>query len=235
MSIFEGTGSVLVGIFSLVMTLVCYTGAKYAYGKFKFWWLSPIMLAPLGIISLVLLLDIPLASYFQFSHLLTLMLTPAVIAFAVPIYRERHLIAKYPLTLSIGVVVGLFLGLISSWGLSKLVSLPPELSKSVLVRFVSTPFAMEATSSFGGVPELTAMLVLLTGVLGMMICEPIFRLAKINTSLGKGAALGASAHGVGAAKASEIGEEEGVVASLTMIFTGIAMVLAAPLFSQLFV
>ncbi|BAJ00722.1 LrgB family protein [Shewanella violacea] len=231
MPIFEDTGAALVGVFSLVMTLACYFGAKYAYDKYKFWWLSPIMLAPLGIVSLVLLLDIPLTSYFQFSQLLTLMLTPAVIAFAVPIYRERHLIAKYPLTLSIGVLVGLFLGLLSSWGLSKLVSLPPELSQSVLVRFVSTPFAMEATSSFGGLPELTAMLVLLTGVLGMLICEPIFRMAKINTSLGKGAALGASAHGVGAAKASEIGEEEGVVASLTMIFTGIAMVIMAPLFS----
>jgi len=59
----------------------------------------------------------------------------------------------------------------------------------------------------------------------------LFKLAKINSPLAIGAALGAAAHGAGAAKASEFGQEEGVVASLTMIFTGIAMVLGAPFFS----
>ncbi|MBB1382110.1 LrgB family protein, partial [Shewanella sp. SR41-2] len=113
-------------------------------------------------------------------------------------------------------------------------NMPSELSHSLIVRSVSTPFAIEATGAFGGIPELTAMLVLVTGIMGMLICEPLFKAANIKSSLARGISLGASAHGAGAAKANQMGREEGVIASLTMIFTGIAMVITAPLFALLF-
>lgn len=220
---------------SLLLTLASYFGAKALYLRHKVWWLAPIVLAPLIITVLVFQLDIPLPTYFEYTHWLMALLAPATIAFALPIYRERHLIRQYPLTIALGVIAGLMLGMFSSWLLVQFVSVPPELSKSLLVRSVSTPFALEATNAFGGVPELTAMMVLITGVIGMLVCEPLFKLMRIKSSLGKGVALGASAHGAGAAKANEIGQQEGVIASLTMIFTGIAMVLGAPLFALIFV
>lgn len=217
----------------LVVTLLCYFISKRLYRAYGYWWLSPMILTPVCLLTFVVLLAIPLPTYFVYSHYLSALLAPATIAFALPIYRERHLIARYPLTLSLGVITGLLVGLLSSWLLVKLIYLPPELSHSMLVRSVSTPFAIEATTVFGGEPDLTAMLVLITGVLGMLLCGPVFTLAKISSPLAKGAALGASAHGVGAAKAAEFGAEEGVVASLTMIFTGITMVVVAPLFAYL--
>ncbi len=224
----------VLALISLLLTVFCYYGAKSLYKRHKVWWLAPIVFAPVMIILLVFNLDIPLPTYFEYTHWLMAMLAPATIAFALPIYRERKLICQYPLTISLGVVAGLFLGMISTWLLVKFIPLPAELSKSLLVRSVSTPFAMEATGSFGGVPELTAMMVLITGIIGMLVCEPLFKLMRIRTSLGKGVALGASAHGAGAAKATELGQQEGVIASLTMIFIGIAMVLGAPLFALIF-
>ncbi|QYJ85488.1 LrgB family protein [Shewanella mesophila] len=220
-----------VAVLCLLVTLVCYFASKRLYRTFRQWWLSPMIVTPISLLTLVVLFAIPLPTYFVYSHYLSALLAPATIAFALPIYRERRLIARYPLTISLGVITGLLVGLLSSWLLVKLIYLPPELSHSMLVRSVSTPFALEATSAFGGVPDLTAMLVLVTGVLGMLLCGPIFKLAKVRSPLAKGAALGASAHGVGAAKAAELGQEEGVVASLTMILTGITMVMVAPLFA----
>ncbi|MCL1091194.1 LrgB family protein [Shewanella profunda] len=222
-------------LISLLLTVFCYFGAKGLYKRHKVWWLAPILFAPVMIILLVFNLDIPLPTYFEYTHWLMAMLAPATIAFALPIYRERKLICQYPLTITLGVVAGLFLGMISTWLLVKFIPLPAELSKSLLVRSVSTPFAMEATGAFGGVPELTAMMVLITGIIGMLVCEPLFKLMRIRTSLGKGVALGASAHGAGAAKATELGQQEGVIASLTMIFIGIAMVLGAPVFALIFI
>lgn len=229
--LFSQTGLALI---SLLLTLFCYFAAKRLYKLHRVWWLAPIVLAPLVITLLVFNLDIPLPTYFEYTHWLMAMLAPATIAFALPIYRERKLIRQYPLTIAFGVIAGLLLGMVSSWLLVKFVPLPVELSKSLLVRSVSTPFAMEATGAFGGVPELTAMMVLITGIIGMLVCEPLFKLMHIRTSLGKGVALGASAHGAGAAKASELGQQEGVIASLTMIFIGIAMVLGAPFFALIF-
>ncbi|MCE9677819.1 LrgB family protein [Shewanella sp. AS1] len=219
----------------LIITILTYFASKALYRCWGFWWLSPMILTPISLLVLVVLFAIPLPTYFAYSHYLSAMLAPATIAFALPIYRERHLIARYPLTICVGVLTGLLAGLLSSWGLVKLIALPPELSHSLLVRSVSTPFAIEATTAFGGVPDLTAMLVLFTGVIGMLLCGLVFKLARIRSALAKGVALGASAHGAGVAKATQLGQEEGVVASLTMIFTGITMVLVAPLFAYLLV
>ncbi|MBR9726554.1 LrgB family protein [Shewanella intestini] len=221
------------GIFCLLLTLAGYYSSKILYRRHRKVWFAPIIAAPVVILAVVASLHIPLAGYFTYTHWLAALLAPATIAFAVPIYRERNLIKQYPITLTVGVVVGLLLGLGSSWLVTYFTAMPAELSNSLMVRSVSTPFAIEATPAFGGVPGLTAMLVLLTGVMGMLICEPLFKVAKIKSSVAKGMALGASAHGAGAAKATEIGRQEGVIASLTMIFTGVAMVILAPTFAAL--
>lgn len=216
---------------SFVATIGFYYLTKWAYRRKKVFFLAPILLAPLVIIVFVLLVGIPLDDYFLYTHFLVMMLGPATIAFAVPIYQQRAIIKRYPLTLTIGVITGLILGMMSSWVLVHIFPMPPELANSMLSRSVSTPFAMQATVSFGGIPDLTAMLVLMTGIVGMVICEPVFKFIGIRTSLAKGIALGAASHGAGTAKAREIGNEEGVIASLTMIFAGIAMVVGAPLFA----
>lgn len=222
-----------IGLFCLILTLVGYYASKALYRRQRKVWFAPIIMAPVLIVAVVVSLDISVSDYFSYTHWLAALLAPATIAFAVPIYRERQLIKQYPLTLSLGVLTGLMLGVGSSWLLTLVTNMPTQISDSLMVRSVSTPFAIEATGAFGGIPELTAMLVLLTGIMGMLICEPLFRVAKIRSSVAKGVALGASAHGAGAAKASEIGRQEGVIASLTMIFTGIAMVLSAPLFASM--
>jgi putative effector of murein hydrolase len=222
-------------IICLLATLVAYFSSKFLYRHYHYWWLSPIVSTPASLVALVVIFAVPLPTYFVYNHYLSALIAPATIAFALPIYRERQLIGRYPLTIGIGVITGLIVGLLSTWLIEKFIYLPPELSRSLLVRSVSTPFAVEATTSFCGVPELTATLVLITGVIGMLLCGPVFKLAKIKSPLAKGSALGGAAHGVGAAKAAEIGQEEGVVASLTMIFTGIAMVVGAPLFAYFLV
>ncbi len=223
----------LLAIFSFAATIAFYYLSKAAYKRKKVLWLAPTVAAPFAMITLVIVADIPLDSYFQYTHFLVMMLGPATIAFALPIYQQRAIIARYPLTLTLGVITGLILGLMSSWVLVRLFPMPDEVASSMLARSVSTPFAMQATVKFGGIPDLTAMLVVMTGIFGMLAGEPLFKAIGVRSSHAKGSALGAASHGSGTAKAFEIGHEEGVIASLTMIFTGIAMVLGAPVFSYI--
>ena len=223
----------LLALLSLTATIGFYYLTRIAYQRRRAAWRAPILAAPLAVLILVLSLGIPLEDYFHYTRFLVMMLGPATIAFAVPIYQQRATIRRYPLTLSAGVMAGLLFGILSSWLLVQVFPLPAEVANSMLVRSVSTPFAMEAALFFGGVPDITALLVLMTGVIGMVVCEPVFRIARIRTSLARGAALGASAHGAGTAKAQELGSEEGMIASLTMIFAGIAMVIGAPFFAQI--
>jgi putative effector of murein hydrolase len=218
---------------SLVLTLVFYYLFKIHYRRTKKFWATPLLAAPVVVIAAVAGLGIPLPDYFHYTHWLVALLGPATIAFALPIYRQRQMIARYPLTIVAGVTTGLLLGLGSNWAFATLLHMPSVLERSLLPRSVSTPFAIQVSARFGGMPDITAMLVVLTGVIGMLVCDPLYRLARIRTAHARGAGLGSSAHGAGTAKAHELGSEEGVISSLTMIFTGIAMVLLSPLFVRM--
>jgi len=223
----------LIGLACFALTVALYVLAKRLHARLHRWWSNPMMLVPLALIAVVLAADIPYQTYFQDTRWLTWLLGPATVAFAVPIYEHRALIRKHWLSLASGVLVGMPVAIISSVWLARELNLPDLLQKSLAPRSISTPFAMAAADSFGAQPELTAVFVVVTGVCGMLLGELMLAVLPLRTSLAKGALFGAAAHGAGAAKAREIGAEEGVVASLTMMLGGLATVLAAPFIGSL--
>jgi putative effector of murein hydrolase len=150
----------------------------------------------------------------------------------VPIHEHRALIRRHALALAAGVAAGVGLGLLTSWGLARLFHLDQALSRSLLTRSVSTPFALAAAPRLGGTPDLAALFVVVTGVCGMVLGEAVLAFLPLRSRLARGALFGAAAHAAGSAKAREIGAEEGAVASLTMILSGVTLVLLAPLLSR---
>lgn len=213
-------------------TVAIYALSKWLYRRKRTLWFSPTVFTPAALVVLVELSHTPFAVYFQDTHWLTWLLGPATIAFAYPIYTQRALLRRYPLTLAVGVLAGLGLGLASSWLLARLFELPPDLTRSILPRSVSTPFAVSASAVFGGEQNLTVISVMITGLFGMLVGEVFLGWLGLRSGISRGAALGAAAHGLGTAKAYEIGLEEGAVASLVMVFAGIAMVLLAPVLAH---
>jgi putative effector of murein hydrolase len=156
------------------------------------------------------------------------LLGPATVAFAVPIYEYRKLIRRHWLSLSVGVTVGIVAGAAGSLVLARLLHLSPELQHSLMTRSVSTPFALAVSDRLHAPRDLTALFVIATGVVGMLLGELVLAILPLKSRLARGALFGAAAHGVGTAKARELGGEEGVVASLTMMICGVVMVLIAP-------
>ncbi|HEX7645453.1 MAG TPA: LrgB family protein [Burkholderiaceae bacterium] len=209
-------------------TLAIYAFSKYLYLRHRAFLFSPIVLTPLLLITMLELTHTSFAVYFQDTRWLTWLLGPATIAFAYPIYTQRALIRRYPITLTVGVAAGLVLGLASSWLLARAFALPPEVARSLLPRSVSTPFAVSAATAWGGDRNLTVICVMITGIFGASVGDVLLDRLKLRSGISRGAALGASAHGLGTSKAYELGEEEGAVASLVMVFAGVAMVLLAP-------
>lgn len=222
----------LPALLCLVATVAAYLGAKRLYARLGWWWCAPIVLAPVVLVLGVVMAHIPYATYFADTRWLLWLLGPATVAFAVPIYEHRGLIRRHVLSLTAGVVAGVGFGLLTSWGLARLFHLDQELSRSLLTRSVSTPFALAASARLGGTRELAALFVVITGVCGMVLGEAVLALLPLRSRLATGALFGAAAHAAGSAKAREIGSEEGAVASLTMILAGITLVLLAPILSR---
>ncbi|AAQ58827.1 LrgB [Pseudogulbenkiania ferrooxidans EGD-HP2] len=217
---------------SFVLTVVLYWVVKKYYLKTRSWWSTPILAVPLLIIGLVVLARVPYQTYFADTRWLTWLLGPATVAFAVPIYEYRALIRRHWLSLGCGVLAAIPVAVASSVMLARWLDLPDLMQKSLAPRSISTPFALAAAQTLGGSADLTALFVVVTGVCGMMLGQLMLALLPIRSKLARGALFGAAAHAAGTAKASEIGAEEGVVASLTMMLAGVATVFAAPLISH---
>lgn len=215
------------------LTVLLYLGSKALYRKHGQWWLMPMLLVPLALIACLLLTHQTFSDYFADTRWLVWMLGPATVAFAVPIYEYRLLIRRHWLALSVGVGAGIIAAVTSSVLLARLLGLSTALQASLAPRSVSTPFAMAVASKLGGSPDLTAVFVVLTGVFGMLAGELMLTFLPLRSRLARGALFGASAHGAGTAKAMELGQEEGVVASLVMMISGVATVFAAPLIARL--
>ncbi len=217
------------GVFWSVATIAAYLAARTLYRRLPRWWLSPLLVAPALLLAAALATRVGYESYIRGTHWLMLALGPATVAFALPIYEYRAAIRRYWPVLLIGVVVGSSLAIGSAWGLASLFGLSDALRLSLLPRSMSMPFALIVSGGIGGVPDLTAVFVVATAVIGVAVGEVLLRWLPLRSTVARGSLFGMGAHGAGVAKATEIGGEEGSIAGLVMILSGVANVLAAPL------
>ncbi len=129
------------------------------------WWLTPLAVTPLLLMALLIGMNENYRSYFGATHWLVALLGPATVAFAIPIYQQRATIRRYWPVLLVGVVMGSSSAMLSAWGLAHLLGLNDAISLSLMPRSMSTPFAMTVSGDIGGTPDLTAIFVVITGVL----------------------------------------------------------------------
>lgn len=218
----------LLSLLWLVITVGGYYALKPLYRHRPRWWTSPLFTVPLllAVVGLVLGMDYPV--YIRDTHWLVLMLGPATAAFALPIFRYRDLIRRHWPALLVGVLGGSAMAIGSAWGLASWCGLDDAVRRSLLARSITTPLAMLMSADIGGVPELTALFVVITGVVGIALGELLLRFMPLRSALARGALFGVGAHGAGTAKAYDIGSEEGSVASLAMVLAGLLNVLLAP-------
>lgn len=220
-------------LFWSAVTIGCYAAARLIARRWRFWWTSPLVLTPLAVGIVALSLHTGYGDYIRGTHWLVLMMGPATVAFAIPIYEQRALIRRHWPVLLVGVLVGSTLAMVTAFILADLMGLSQTLQLSLMPRSTSTPFAMTVSGDIGGVPDLTAVFVILTGICGAALGEVVMKVVPLSSSLARGALFGMGAHGAGVAKAHQIGGEEGSIAGLVMVLAGLFNVLAAPLVAHL--
>jgi putative effector of murein hydrolase len=221
-SLFADDASRLIAAGCFVLTVVLYFASKALYARVKTTWFTPLVAVPIVLVLVVAFAHIPYPVYFRDTRWLMWLLGPATVAFAVPIYEYRELIARHWLSLMVGVTVGIVVAVGGSLVLAKLLHLSPDLQ-----------FALAVSDKIHAPKDLTALFVIATGVCGMLFGELVLAVLPLRSRLARGALFGAAAHGVGTAKARELGSEEGVVSSLTMMIAGVVMVLIAPMLDWL--
>ncbi|MYN15536.1 LrgB family protein [Rugamonas sp. FT107W] len=212
----------------LLLTLGLFYANQALYRRYRYFWLTPAITTSAILIAVVELSSTPFSQYFGDTRWLPWLLGPATVAFALPIYQYRDLVKQHWLALGLGSCAGIAASVGSTQLLDRLLGLHGSMAQSLLARSVSTPFALEATRHLGGSAQLTGIFVIITGLFGILLGQALLGLMPLRMRIARGAPFGAAAHGFGLTTARQIGPQEGAVASLTMIFSGILMVLLAP-------
>ncbi len=158
----------MIGVLSLLVTVLCYGVNKQLYRRFPTPLLMPILATPLVLIALLLLTHVSYPQYIAQTRWLAWMLGPTTVAFALPLHENRQLLRKHWLSITTGVVVASLVSISTTVWFADWFGLNEELQK-VWPYAASHPFAIEAERVLGGPTDLAALFVVMTGITGMLI------------------------------------------------------------------
>nr|WP_212938028.1 CidB/LrgB family autolysis modulator [Paenibacillus antibioticophila] len=216
------------GLICLAITLVVYVLSKHLYRIHPRVYLSPLLITPLTLVIGLIWTQIPYETYHSGGKWLSFLLQPATIAFAVPLYKYFDILKKHMVEILTSVLTGSVVAMLSSAVLAKWMHLDSELITSLIPRSVTTPIAMNISEMIGGVPNITAVFVIMTGLLGVTLGPLVARLFRIESEIARGVLFGTSAHGTGTSKAFEFSSLTGTISSISMIVAGLFTLVAAP-------
>ncbi|WP_161879379.1 LrgB family protein [Alkalibacterium sp. MB6] len=189
---------------------------------------TPLVFSIICIILLLLLLNIPYENFNEGGRFVNMWITPATVALAIKLEKNFDYLKKYYGAILSGIALGVVFHTIILVIMSILFRFDSELVATLFPKSVTTAIALGVSESLGGIVSLTVAIVVFTGVLGTIVGPPIFALFNITDPVAQGVALGSGSHAMGTAKAIELGDVQAAMSGLSIIITGIIIVILAP-------
>lgn len=221
-------------VFGVFITLLAFTIAVQIKKKWNYILFNPVLLAIIFIIIFLLVFDIDFEAYNKGGKFLSFFLGPSVVALGVFFYEKYAEVKQNLKPFIIAVTAGGVSGILSVVLILILFRVPDFIVQSLAAKSVTAPIAIEISKIAGGVPEITASIVIAVGIFGNAFGPLILKLLGIKNKIAIGAALGTSAHAIGTARAFEEGKLPGVYSGLAMCLNGIITALLAPYILDLF-
>lgn len=220
-------------MFLIAVTFVSFIGAQYLQRRTGIKLLNPILVSIIVLIIFLKSIGIDYDTYKAGGEYIELWLKPAVVALGVPLYRQLSSIRKQLLPLLISEVAGCIAGIVSVVVVAKALGGTHEIIMSLAPKAVTTPIAMEISGAVGGIPALTAAVVVCTGIFGGMAGFKIIKLTHVTSPIAQGLSMGTAAHAVGTSAAMERGERYGAFSSLGLTINGLLTALLTPFILQI--
>ncbi|WP_096202626.1 LrgB family protein [Bacillus sp. FJAT-45350] len=224
----------LLSISIILLTVGVYFGARKFYQKYPNPFTLPILIGTIIMILILVVFKIPYDTYMVGGKWIEMLLGPAVVALAYPLYKQWEMLKKYFFSIIIGVSIGAVIGILSGLQLAKWLGIEEMIIYSLVPKSVTTPVAMDIAQTLGGAPPLAAIFVMVAGIGGVVLGPYMYKWFKIHHFLGKGIGIGSASHAIGTAKALENGEREGAASSIAMTLSAIVVSILGPMIVFLF-
>ena len=215
--------------FGAAVSLLAYWGGMLLRRKLHSAAVNPLLIAVALVIALLALTGISYEDYYAGAKYISYLLTPATVALAVPLYRQFALLRHNAKAIAAGILSGVASSIGCIFGMALLFGFTHEEYVTFLPKSITTAIGMGVSEELGGYAAITAAVIIVTGILGNILGDLVFRLFRIEEPVERGIALGSASHAIGTAKAMELGETEGAMSSLSIVISGVITVAAAML------
>lgn len=217
-------------LLGLTATLLAYQLAYAIYARSKFHPLvNPVAIAVAILVLILTLTSTPYQTYFDGAQFVHFLLGPATVALAIPLYQQIGKLRRNWRAFLVGSLAGGAAAAATAMGIARLLGASPATVLSLAPKSVTMPIAMGISEKIGGLPSLTAVLVMATGILGAVMARGILTMLRITDHSTRGFALGVTAHGIGTARAFQVSQEMGAFAGLAMGMSGVLTAILLPL------
>ncbi|MFJ5380212.1 LrgB family protein [Cupriavidus sp. CER94] len=216
-------------LIGLTATLVAYVFAFRIYERARFSPLAnPVMISVAILVTVLTVTGTPYKTYFDGAQFVHFLLGPATVALAVPLYTQLPKLRSNVLPLLAGLLAGSVSAVVSAVGIAYLLGASPEVVLSLAPKSVTIPIAMGVSEKIGGLPSLTAVLVMATGIIGAISATGLLNLLRVRDYTVRGFATGVAAHGIGTARAFQVSQEAGAFSALGMGLNGVLTAILVP-------
>jgi len=190
---------------------------------------NPVLIAVALVAVLLKVSGTDYQTYFNGAQFVHFLLGPATVALGVPLYRNLEMVGRNLAPMLAALVSGAIVAIVSAVGVAAAFGAPKQVLISLAPKSVTAGVAMAVSESLGGLPPLTAALVIATGILGAIVVTPLMNALRIRDYAARGFAAGLASHGIGTARAFTVDPVAGVFAGIAMGLNAVATPVLAPL------
>jgi len=195
---------------------------------------NPVLIAVALVAVLLSATGTDYRTYFDGAQFVHFLLGPATVALGVPLYRNLPLVRRDLLPMAASLLVGSVVAVLSAVGIAAALGVPHDVLVSLAPKSVTAGIAMAVSQNLGGIPSLTAVLVIITGIIGAIVVTPLMNILRIRDYAARGFAVGLASHGIGTARAFTVSSLAGTFAGIAMGLNAVATALLVPLLLRLF-
>lgn len=217
-------------LLGLTITLLAYQAAFWLYQRSGANPLAnPVLIAVASLVGFLTLTQTSYETYFAGAQFVHFLLGPATVALAIPLYTQFRRVRAMLLPVVVGLLAGSLTAVLSAVLVGRLFGASLSTQLSLAPKSVTTPIAMGIAERIGGIPSLTAVLVIVTGIIGAVGARYVFDAMTLRDPAIRGFAIGVASHGIGTARAFQVSEQSGAFAALAMGLNGALTALLLPI------
>lgn len=220
-------------LFGILLTLVAFEIGVLISQKFKYSFLNPLLIGNVLIVGFLLITGVSLESYNVGGDYISVMLSPATVVLAVPLYRQIQKLQHFWKPILAGIFAGSFTAMACVIVAGKLLGLTKALTLSLLPKSVTIPMGSVISEQIGGIPSVTIIAITVTGITGAVTAPAVCRFCRIKHKVAQGIAIGTASHALGTTKAMEMGEVQGAMSGLAIGIAGLFTAVVAPVLTAL--